>query len=584
MPQRSWILQPCRLALLWCGVAALSGCEGRVTRSVDGGASGPVKPGVPVKPGDPSKPGDPTGPTEPGCKGARCLDPALSSGPRIVRLTHAQWGNSVRDLLGLDAPPAQAAGLLADPAGDGAFDNAGGGLAVDGRLWDQYREAAEALAERATRDAQALGKVGPLGVAGQPLAQRAADWVRHVGRRAYRRPLTQSEQDELVDAFLKGPMLLKRSDRDDFAQGAEFVLRVLLQSPLFLYRAELSVAEAAPGVMPLDGYERAARLSYALWRTMPDDALLDAAAAGELDTTAGVERHARRMLGDARAREVVMDFHAQILRLGELGQLEKDAVRYPEFHPALAQAMRRELELFIGEVVLGGGKVADLYLSRRAHVNRELAALYGLSGDFDDSFRAVELPADQRAGLLTRAGFLAIKATPYDKNSIHRGVFINHHVVCSPLPPIPDNVVLPESRGDTNRERVESLTKDCGGACHNLYINPAGFALERYDGLGRYQTMEGAHPIDASGGFLFRSGLERFVDGVDFSRKVAQLPDAHDCYTRHWFEYLYGRLPGAGDEPLIAQLAARSHEDGLAIRELLVALVSHELFLNRAAD
>lgn len=583
IPRRAAALVPAMALLLAFGAA---GCEGRVSRSV--AAGDPQRPGDPNNPVDPNNPIDPNDPdpVEPGCMGAHCRQPTLAGGPRIARLTHAQWGNSVRDLLGLTAAPPQARELLKDPAGDGSFDNGAAQLAVDGRLWDQYREAAEALAAQVARDPNALSRVGPTGRAGAPIAESAAAWVAHVGKRAYRRPLTQAESDELVALFLSAPTILARPGADAFSQGAELTLRALLQSPLFLYRAELSVAEAPAGVIPLDGFERASRLSYALWRTMPDDALLDAAASGELDTKEGMERAARRMIADPRAREVVQDFHSQLLRLYELPQLEKDATRYPEFNPALAQSMRREIELFIEDQFFGDkpGTVADLYVSRRSYVNSELAKVYGLSGSYGETMEPVELPEGQRAGLLTRAGFLAVKATPYDKNSIHRGVFINHHVVCSPLPPIPDDVPLPESRGETNRERVNSLTEACGGACHGLYINPAGFALEHYDGLGRYQTQEGAAPINAAGEFLFRGGVQAFTDGVDFSRKVAERLDTHDCYTRHWFEYLYGRVPTPGDEPLIARIAKRSHEEQTEIRELLIALVTHELFVNRAAE
>jgi hypothetical protein len=570
--------------LLWL---CAYGCDGRITSSQGGATAGPQRPG-PTRPADPNDPIDPTQPVDPldpGCTSAECREIALFGGPRLARLTHVQWGNTVRDLLALPAVPPQAAQLLADPAGDGSFDNSASALVVDGRLWTQYQEAAEALAAQVARDPAALGRVGPVGDAADPIEARGRAFVEHVGRRAYRRPLAQAEADELVRLFTSGPALLKRAGAGEFEQGAELVLRALLQSPLFLYRAELSAQTSAPGVVPLDGYERASRLSYALWRTMPDEALLTAAQAGELDTREGMERAARRLLDDPQAREVVQDFHSQLLRLYELPALEKDATRYPEFNSALASAMRRELELFIDAQVLGdrAGGVAELYTSRRAHVNQALAKVYGLPGTFGDAFEPVELPADQRAGLLTRAGFLAIKATPYDKNSIHRGVFINHHVICSPLPPVPDNVVLPEVvRGDTNRERITDMTAGCGGACHNAYINPAGFALERYDGLGRYVLDEQGVRIDPAGELLFAGGLRDFTDGVSFSERVATEPDAHACYTRHWFEYLYGRSPGDGDAPLIATLGRRSLEDGLAIREILVALVTSDLFVNRA--
>jgi hypothetical protein len=195
----------------------------------------------------------------------------------------------------------------------------------------------------------------------------------------------------------------------------------------------------------------------------------------------------------------------------------------------------------------------------------------------------VELDANRRKGLLTRSGFLALNATAYDPNPIHRGVFVGSHILCIDIPPPPDDFSIPEGvEGDTNRERIENATKECGGACHSVLINPPGYAFENYDAVGGWRDQDGDFDVDASGKLTFDGEEHTWSGPGEFIDQVAQSEQAHGCYMRHWFEYVNGRLPEEGDQPLLARLTQASHEGDKSIKELLAAMVTSRVFLRRA--
>ncbi|MBA2664795.1 MAG: DUF1592 domain-containing protein [Bradymonadaceae bacterium] len=516
------------------------------------------------------------------CEGAACRAPEPSAPPRFTRLTHEQWENTMRDLLRLDARPNLSTNFLPDPDSAGSFNNNSAALDFTASLWDSYRVGAETLARQVATSPEALARIMPAD-APDVLDARARAFIEHVGKRAYRRPLGEDEIARHLEIFAMAEQLM--GEGDAFVQGVELLLRVFLQSPHFVFRSELTHSESAP-VVALNAYERAAKLSFSLWSTMPDDLLFEAAAAGELDQRAGLERHARRMINDARAEDTIVDFHSQLLHFDAFRELAKDAERFPEFNADVAQAMRKEMELFIKDIIFEdeAGDLSALYLSPHSFVNAPLAAIYGLPGEFDEEFKRVDLDPRERAGLLTRLGFLSTHANAYEQSSIKRGVFVNLHVLCNQLGTIPDDIGSTEGAGGhTNRERITANTAGCGGTCHNSLINPAGFAFENYNALGRYQEVENGYPVDATGIFHFRHGTFPFQNSIEFNTLIAQSPDAHDCYTRHWFEFAYGRSPTDKDEPLIARISQAS-EAGLAkIRDMLVLLVVNDIFVTRSS-
>ena len=512
------------------------------------------------------------------CEGVACEEAVPSVTPRLVRLTHHQWENAVRDLLYLPDRPGLSASFLGDTLSTSTFDRQAEDLKVEPGLWDDYREAAEMLAAQVTNDPAALERLlGP-----EPPTEfdaRARALVTTFGRRAYRRELTDAEVDEYLALMNEAPELF--GGQQSFQRSAELALRAFLQSPHFLYRVETHDVPDAQ-IVPLNGWERAARLSFALWNTIPDDALLDAAANGELDDHETLATHVERMLDDPRAKDVIADFHAQLVGFEHFAEMSKAPERFPDYSDATRDAMERELELFIEDVVFSQeGTYRNLMTDSHTFVNAELAAIYGVAAPADE-FGRVELDAAQRPGLLTRSGFLALNATAYDPNPIHRGVFVDRRILCLTLPQPPDNFTIPDGvEGNTNRERIHNATAECGGACHVPLVNPPGFAFENYDAVGAYRTMDNGYPVDASGQLTFDGEQQTWQTGPELVGILAGSKTAHQCYVKNWFEYLNGRAPTENDEPLIARLAQGSLEADATIKELLAAIVTSDVFLKR---
>ncbi len=199
----------------------------------------------------------------------------------------------------------------------------------------------------------------------------------------------------------------------------------------------------------------------------------------------------------------------------------------------------------------------------------------------------MELDSTRRSGFLTRLGFLTRNATLTEPDPIHRGVFINLNLLCrklGALPNIPENL-MPE--GDTNRERIDSITGTgtCGAGCHANTINPLGFALENYDALGQYRTEDNGFPVNAADSYQFADGrVIDFNDAIELSDQLADAPELHSCYVQQLLEYVYGRDLTDADAPLVDELASQSHTEGLSVKEITVRLVTSSAFRFRTAQ
>ncbi|WP_240806932.1 DUF1592 domain-containing protein [Polyangium spumosum] len=495
------------------------------------------------------------------------------------RLTHTQWENSVRDVLRLEQRPGLSTSFTGDPLG-GVFDNNEAVLAVTPNLWADYQRAAEELAAMIVADPAKVALLVPADE-GQGDEARARAFIEAVGKRAYRRPLTAAEIDEHVALFNLAPTVI---DGDAFLAGVAHVLSAFFQSPHFVYRVEGTREPREDGLIPLGSYELASRLSYLLWNTMPDDVLFDAAAAGELDTKEGLRAHAERMLADPKAREVILSFHSQLFDWRKFEDLYKDPAVFPEFVPEMGQDLVREAELFVEDVVFAQeGGLHELLTSRTAFVNERLAAVYEVDAPSGAEFGKVELDPEKRSGILTRAGFLAANGTARASDPIHRGVFVNLRILCARLPPPPNNVPpLPPAEGKTTRELVAAHTGKgtCGASCHGTLINPAGFAFENYDAIGRYRTEDNGFPVDAADAYPLGGGMASFDDAITWSQMLAESREANECFARNWLEFAYGRDAEVEDAVLIEKLGEASRT-GMSVKELLLELVGSEAFSTR---
>ena len=492
----------------------------------------------------------------------------------MYRLSHLQWENTVRDALGLPAAPGLASGFSKDAID--AFSNDGEALSVSDQLRLDYAQAAQTLAERVTHDPAAFARLVPSN-APSDFAGRARAFIGELGRRAHRRPLDDAELEEYFALFRQTATI--DAAPDPFMAGAEIVVEAMLQSPYFLYRLELT---AGSGRVRLDGYEMAAKLSYALANTMPDEALFSAAASGRLATAAGVSAEANRLLtslGVGPARR----FHAELFALDDYAQIQKDVQVLPQWVPALASSMRQEADLFLGEVFQTGHDLTDLLTAPFTFVDANLAPLYDVAAPSGRGFARVELDPAKRAGFLTRLGFLAEFAGSVDPDIIHRGVFINERLLCVQLPPPATNVFPPLPTGlATNRERIEAITGQgtCGESCHGRWMNPAGIAFEHYDALGRYRDTDNGQPVDSADTYPFADGARSYDDAIGFSRALAESVDTHRCYAQNWLRYLQARSLREGDTPLVEWLADASQR-GLSVKDLVLAVVTNDSFLAR---
>jgi uncharacterized protein DUF1592/uncharacterized protein DUF1588/uncharacterized protein DUF1595/uncharacterized protein DUF1587/uncharacterized protein DUF1585 len=507
----------------------------------------------------------------------RCADDPLPPLPNLVRLTHRQYDNTIRDLLGIDDDPS--AVFLPDPRIAG-FDNNAELLIVGDRLARDYRRAAEDIAAKAVTEH--LADVLPCDPGDDGCAD---DFIEGFGRRAFRRPLTDDERGRYRALFTAADGAY--DDGTAFEQGVRLVLETMLQSPNVLYRVELSSPDGDEPTVPLTGHEVATRLSYLLWNSTPDDALLDAADEGELDTGKGIAEHARRLLADERARDPVADFHAQWLQTAEYLDLKKDATLFPDWDPAVGDALQEENRRFIERVVFElEGDYDDLVTSPSSVVDARLAAIYGVDAPAD--WDAVDLDPGQRAGLLTQIGFLARGAYADMTSPIHRGVFVQRQLLCTTLPDPPPNIdrTLPPFEGEihTTRDAVTALTSpDACHACHGI-INEPGFALEGYDPIGHVRDEDNGWPVDAKVTMSIDGADVEIDGGVALAHAIAQSQAGPRCYVLQWFRYASMRKDTADDTCTIDALRDDMVDPDapLSVQDLLVALTQTRTFRNRA--
>ena len=375
--------------------------------------------------------------------------------------------------------------------------------------------------DKANRDrnlhVERITVVGPVGVLPDPLPEshrrlfkkpidpaadrseqmeQAKDLLRPLVSRAFRRKATDEDLDGLVAVFIRA-----RDRKESVERGMQDALAVMLTAPSFLFRIE---QDPPPGkVRTLDDFETAARLSYFLWSSMPDDQLFRAAARGELRTDAQVAEQAARMLADPKARALVENFAGQWLQLRSLEESAPDAERFPGFDDELRAAMRRETEEFFWTIVREDRSVLEFLDADWTIVNEKLAKHYGLEGVRGGEFVRVSVDRARRGGLLGQASVLTVTSNPTRTSPVKRGKWILENLFAAPPPPPPPGVPELGDAGakleGTLRERMEQhRSNPACAACHQL-MDPLGFGLENYDAVGGWRTADGKAAIDAGG-------------------------------------------------------------------------------------
>jgi hypothetical protein len=506
--------------------------------------------------------------------------------PRIARLTHFQWTNSAQDLLRLEEAPTLAGEFTPDAII--GFDTNSAQLRMSSSLRDDYQRAAEALAAQVVNDPAALARLMPADAPDDPTA-RARAFIENLGLRAYRRPLTAEEVSQYLALFEQAPALAP--ELDAFSAGVMLSIRLFLQSPFFLYRIELGQEEDESGRVALNGYEVATKLALAVTGSIPDDALLAAAAAGELDAgsrQATVSREVDRLLATPRVKAMSLHAHTQTLALSRFSLIQRDTAAYPEFTASTPNSIRASAELFLGTLFDEDRGLRSILTSTEAFVDANLAPIYGVPGTFGSELERVDLEGLPRKGFLTQVGFLALFAGEHQPDPIHRGVFINQQILCVAISP-PPNITLPpipeNQPNQTNRQAIEAINGrgTCGQGCHATIINPAGFAFENYDPLGRYRTTDSGLEINASDTIQLDGAEVTFSDAMEFIDLLANSDAAQHCYARQLLSYLNGRLADSSDAATLDAVLAQSKGNDLSTRDLIRSLVQSESFLTRLA-
>ncbi len=502
---------------------------------------------------------------------AGCGGPSSGEGApttQFPRLTHVQWENAVADLFGTTELGDLSRTFRSDPNQQGyLFDSDINSLVVDQALWQAYQAAANEVAAFVVSKPELLERLTPVDVEPEEMGRA---FIEEFGEKVHRRPLTDAQVEDYLTLYASGAEVFP--ELSPFEAGVRLLVQAFLQSPYFIYRVEGAQADGA-----LDSYEIGARLSFTLWDTMPDDALLRAAESGELSDPAAVAEQARRLLDSERARPVLRRMHSLLLDI----ERYRGILRYP--YETLPDMAEEEHRLFVEHVLFERhGTFADLLTSTETFANSTLAELYGLEGDFGDDFRLVELDPSQRSGFLTQVGFLGSNANTGVPDPIHRGVFIARRLACIDIAMPPDNIPpLPPADGRTNRETVAAHTESKGSVCagcHAGFINPFGFPFEYYDGLGRYRTEDNGHPVDGTSAPALAENPS-VANGVELANALASSREVHDCYARHLFEFTFGRLSTPKDQALIDVAAEHSFNENAPILDLVAELVSSPEFL-----
>jgi Protein of unknown function (DUF1592)/Protein of unknown function (DUF1588)/Protein of unknown function (DUF1595)/Protein of unknown function (DUF1587) len=501
--------------------------------------------------------------------------------PTVARLSELQWANSVRDLLPLPNP---ANPTLATADAVVRLDNEADSLFIGQNLHDDLQSAAENLAAEVAGSAAAIASLVPVGAPTDATGQATA-FIQAFGRRAFRRPLTTDEVQSYLTLFNQGPMLT--TGYSAFAAGVRVTLEAFLQSPYFLYRTGFG-GTAVQGRSRLTDYEIAANLSYALTNSIPDATLSAAADQGALETSAAISAQATRLLATAAGKAAVDHYYFQFFGLGQYDTLEKNATVAPQFTSAVGPMLDSETAQFLQYVFSQNGTLRDIFTSPVTFVNSTVAGLYGLAGTFSASTWTQVTLDSTRPGLLTRLGFLAYYGHDgTTQDSIHRGVYINRRLLCKNLSP-PPGVVLPTippvtGTNETNRQIVTSITGagTCGASCHGVFINPAGFAFENFNGLGTYETTENGQPVDSSGSYPFTEGVKSYTSEIDFSRALSESEQLHTCYASGWASDLYARIPRADDLAAAGAVAQSSLSKNISSAALILALTTNDAFVTR---
>lgn len=498
----------------------------------------------------------------------------------LHRLNNTEYGNTMRDLLGVSSRPS--ATFIDDEKLFG-FDNIAAAFGMTDARYEQYFNAADALVEEAFAAEALRTRIMICTPSAKTDTACARTILDSFAARAFRRPLTEVELTRLVkvasDAVALG---------EDFTGGIKQALKSSLASPQFLYRSELDPDPNSALPHRLGAYELASRLSYLVWSTLPDSALFQLAQGGDLLRDDVLATELARLLSDARSEQFLANFAGQWLGLRALSSHQVDAATFPDWNEPLREAMVQEGFSYFAEFLRGGRPITEFFTADVQFVNAPLAKLYGIAPPSGSGLTRVTNDKDQRRGFLGLAGFLTLTSFSQRTAPTLRGKWVLENLLCTEIPPPPADVPELDAGGASNeptqnvRERLEAhrANPNCSG-CHEI-LDPIGLGLESFDAIGRYRSSyANGDVIDATG--KLPSG-KTFNGLLELSSIVSEDTRLADCVVKKLMTYALSREIVASDGAYVQSIKQAWTSKGLGIAALLEQIVLSEPFRARRGE
>jgi hypothetical protein len=400
-----------------------------------------------------------------------------------------------------------------------------------------------------------------------------------LARKAYRRPVNESDMEDLLSFYQRG-----RNNKGTFDQGIEMAVRRLISGPEFVFRMETDPANVAANTpYRISDLELASRLSFFLWSTIPDAQLVNLAVQGKLKDPAVLEQQVQRMLADPRSEALVDNFAAQWLQLRNLRGLVPDPDVFPDFDDNLRVSLVKETELFFDSIMKEDRNVRELLTADYTFVNERLARHYGIPNIYGARFRRVHLDNEARRGLLGQGSVLALTSVAIRTSPVARGKWVLTNLIGTPPPPPPPNVpALPENKGGKTLSMRERMTAHRANpfcaTCHKV-MDPIGFSMENFDAVGRYRVKDGDNQIDAADTMFDGTKVNGVVGLRDF---LTARPEVFvQTFTEKLLTYALGRAVDYYDMPAVRKIVRDAAQKNYKFSSVVTGIIRSAPFQMR---